>query len=37
MVYRIPVIIHGIDENLLIISETGHETIQWLCQTAYTR
>ncbi len=37
MVYRIPVTIHGISEKFLILCETGNETIQWLCETAYVR
>lgn len=37
MVLRIPVTIHGIPEKFLIVCETGNETIQWLCETAYTR
>ncbi|CAF5028716.1 unnamed protein product [Rotaria sp. Silwood1] len=35
MVFRIPVTIHSIPEKFLIVCETGHETIQWLCEKAY--
>jgi hypothetical protein len=37
MVLRIPVTVHSIPEKFLIICETGDETIQWLCETAYKR
>ncbi len=37
MVFRIPVTIHSIPEKFLIVCETGNETIQWLCETAYKR
>lgn len=37
MVIRIPVTIHGVPEKFLIVSVTGDETIQWLCETAYQR
>ncbi len=37
MVLRIPVTLHGIPEKFLIVCETGDETIQWLCDTAYKR
>ncbi|CAF3775334.1 unnamed protein product [Adineta steineri] len=37
MVFRIPVTIHSIPEKFLIVCETGNETIQWLCETAYSR
>jgi hypothetical protein len=37
MVFRIPVTFHGIPEKFLIVCETGDETIQWLCETAYNR
>jgi hypothetical protein len=37
MVFRIPVTIHSIPEKFLIVCETGNETIQWLCETAYQR
>ncbi|CAF2101194.1 unnamed protein product [Rotaria magnacalcarata] len=37
MVYRIPVTIHGMAEKYLILCETGHEAIEWLCETAYDR
>jgi hypothetical protein len=37
MVFRIPVTIHSVPEKFLIVCETGTETIQWLCETAYKR
>jgi hypothetical protein len=37
MVIRISVAIHGAAEKFLIACETGHETIQWICETAYNR
>ena len=37
MLFRIPVTIHSIPEKFLILCETGKETIQWLCETAYNR
>ncbi|CAF1208876.1 unnamed protein product [Rotaria sordida] len=37
MVLRIPVTIHSVPEKFLIVCETGRETIQWLCETAYKR
>jgi len=37
MVFRIPVTIHSVPEKFLIVCETGNETIQWLCETAYKR
>jgi hypothetical protein len=37
MVIRIPVTIHGTPEKFLIVCETGNETVQWLCETAYKR
>ena len=37
MLIRIPVTIHGVPEKFLIVSPTGEETVQWLCQTAYDR
>jgi len=37
MVFRIPITIHGVPEKFLIVCETGQETIEWLCRTAYNR
>jgi hypothetical protein len=37
MAFRIPVTIHGVPEKFLVVCETGNETIQWLCETAYNR
>jgi hypothetical protein len=37
MVFRIPVTLHSVPEKFLIVCETGDETIQWLCETAYKR
>ena len=37
MVLRIPVTVHGVPEKFLIVCETGQETVQWLCETAYHR
>ena len=37
MILRIPVTIHNIPEKFLIVCETGNETVQWLCETAYNR
>ena len=37
MVLRIPVTLHSVPEKFLIVCESGNETIQWLCESAYKR